>query len=276
MITTNERAVRMIEDTPAYYHYSKVYNGLQEANAVELDLINETNKEIAIQLDPKTATWGLTFWEERLGLPILSSSDDYNQRRKKVLARIRAGAPFSAAMVKAVVEAYTEKPVRVAFDIPNGQVKIFFNREFNATAELFTAIDNIIHAHLGFDFSGEWVYEDALGYSWEYKAFKYPFTLFANTALTGTTPAGTYTPLTAGVPSTLGRLIEAAVEMTQSTYYTRPQAMKFAYGVLAGGTEVANNGKAYSDTTEAAAEFARTTKAYKLCGIPYAGTGVLI
>ncbi|XJZ25941.1 putative phage tail protein [Bacillota bacterium Lsc_1132] len=66
MITENERAQRMIGDSPEYYEFSKVFNALQEANAQELDLVDQNNEDIALQLRPTTATWGLKFWEERL------------------------------------------------------------------------------------------------------------------------------------------------------------------------------------------------------------------
>lgn len=269
MITDNERAVRMIEDTPDYYHQSAVFNAIQETNAKELDLVDDRNRDLQLQLRPATATWSLGLWEERLGL-FTDVSEDMEKRRKKILARIRSGAPFSGAMIKAVVEAYTNKPVKIELDLPTGLVKIIFDEEFNTDPDLFAAVDNIIHAHLGVGYMAEWIYTGGFTYAWEYNAYNYPFKLFTNDFLAGTQPAGAD-----GVPSTLGRIIESVTGLLQ-TYYTQQKAYTFAANLLAGGTEVANLSKTYSLTLETAQAYTTSPKAYKVCGALTAGTGVLI
>ncbi|XJZ25940.1 hypothetical protein ACF5W4_11060 [Bacillota bacterium Lsc_1132] len=169
----------------------------------------------------------------RLGL-IVDEGGDLEKRRKKVLARIRAGGPFSGRMVKAVVEAYTEKAVNIEFDPAAGEVRVIMDRETNTSPELFAAVDNIIHAHLGTEYWAEWVYEGGFNYTWEYKAYNYPFMLLANLFLTGTQPVGA-----AGVPSTLGREFNNVVELSQSSYYKGTKTYKYC-GTFNAGTGVTN------------------------------------
>lgn len=268
MITTNERAVRMIEDTPDYYHQSRVFNAIMQANGEELGLLDHNNQDLAEQLNPATATWGISYWEERVGLPI-SSDEPLEQRRKKVLARIRSGAPFAADMLRAVIEAYTDRPVQIEFDIPTGEVRIIFDEEFNVDPELFEAVDNIIHAHLGIDYKAEWNYTGGFTYAWAYKVYQYPFKLFANTFLAGTEPQGA-----PGVPSTLGRAIFGTIDLLRSAYYSSQWQYKYAGNILAGGTEVVNTWKNYSAMEEVDQEYFASIQAYKACGTITAGTEV--
>lgn len=180
MITTNERAQRMIEQAPDYYQASRVYNALLETHAKELDTIETNNADIRLQLNPLTATWGLLFWEERLGLP-LDPNGDTDKRRKKILARRRAGAPFSGAMLKSVIEAYTERPVTVTMNMAKLQVEITMDEEYHDIPELYDQVDSIIHAHLGVHYRAVWLYESGIDYSWQYSAVQFSYQKFAST-----------------------------------------------------------------------------------------------
>lgn len=186
MIVATERAQRMVGQVPDYYHYAAAFAAIIQANADELDLVSTNNADLKKQLLATTATWGIKYHEAAVGLPIDEASD-YDTRRKKVLARIRSGAPFSADMLKNVVEAYTENPVKVQIRLAEYQVVIILSEEFGLSNELWAAVENVIHAHLGYEFNAEWIYESKVTYAWEYSTLMYELQTFAATDLyTGT------------------------------------------------------------------------------------------
>lgn len=53
---------------PAWYRESPEVRAIQQAIQPELDTLWTFREEFARQLDPSTATWGLSLWEEALGL----------------------------------------------------------------------------------------------------------------------------------------------------------------------------------------------------------------
>ncbi len=50
------------------YEQSIIMQSLYEAIGSEFDNLELLNKEIELQLFPQSATWGLSFWENRVGL----------------------------------------------------------------------------------------------------------------------------------------------------------------------------------------------------------------
>lgn len=65
------RTQRMIDSAPYYYQFSRVYEAIQAAQADEYDSIDAKIADLQQQLYIPTATWGLKYWEEILGIPVL-------------------------------------------------------------------------------------------------------------------------------------------------------------------------------------------------------------
>lgn len=143
-----ERAERMVERTPAYYHYSKIFTAIQSAMADDLDKVNTDRQDIGPQLYILTATWGLRYWEQVLGLPTILT-DSYDLRRGRVLAAWRGIGNFGADLIEAIVTAYTADPVRVWADVNAFVVEVQLTGDLADFNTANTQIQNIIHAHLG-------------------------------------------------------------------------------------------------------------------------------
>jgi len=144
-------ADRMINSAPYYYQYSEVYKAIQQAQADEYDSVEEKNEDLRKQLYILTATWGLKYWEQALGITTVET-DSYEIRRSRVLSKWRGFGNFSATLVKSVCEAYTNGEVDVTIDIPNYEITIQFVSNIGVPPNLWdlqTLIDNIVHAHLG-------------------------------------------------------------------------------------------------------------------------------
>lgn len=148
------RAERMIDSAPDYLQYSDGYREIQEAIAADLDLVAENNEDIAAQRRIMTATWGLRYWEEKVGLPV-NLKDSYDIRRSRVLAKWRGVGQFRASLIERVAEAFSGGDVDVTVDIPNYLVIVTFVGKLGIPPnldDLKAQIANIIHAHLGVEY----------------------------------------------------------------------------------------------------------------------------
>lgn len=150
----SERINRMLAQAPDYYETSAIYKKIQAVQGNEYDNLDIKNGDLKAQLRIKTATWGLRFYEEALRIPV-SLSESYEVRRGRVLARWRSPGNFSAALIKSVCESFVNGQVDVAIDLENSLVLIRFVGPLGVPekiADVEDAVDNIIHAHLGWGF----------------------------------------------------------------------------------------------------------------------------
>jgi len=140
----------MINSAPDYYQNSAIYTGIQESIAAEFETVGVNNYDIHAQHDPSTATWGLRYWEETLGIATVLT-DSYPIRRSRVLAKWRSIGNFSAALIESLGEAFTNGDVAVVMDVPTSTVKITFIGKRGIPPnldDLKASIDNVMHAHL--------------------------------------------------------------------------------------------------------------------------------
>ena len=74
---------------PHYYVSSTIMKAIQDAYAEELGYVYYFLEDFLKQfLTPATATWGLAFWEQELGLKT-DISKSYEERREIIMARLR-------------------------------------------------------------------------------------------------------------------------------------------------------------------------------------------
>ena len=148
-IVISERTEGMVDASAAYYQESRIFKAIQNAQALEYDRIEDKTADLALQLSPLTATWGLKFWEEGVGLPV-QDNDDYEARRPAVVARwYGKDENFSAEMLRTIVAAYG-KTCTIHVDVATSTVTIIFLDGIpSQLASLQKAVEDVIHAHLG-------------------------------------------------------------------------------------------------------------------------------
>jgi hypothetical protein len=167
----SERVQRMIDSAPTYYQYAQVYQEVQNAIGSEVDLVDQSNTDLQNQLYIAKATWGLTYWENALGITT-NEADSYDIRRSRVLSKWRGFGNFSAALVDTVAAAYSGGEVEVTVDIPNYVVHIKFIGARGVPPnldDLLAQLDNIIHAHLELTYEYTyitWGEVDQANYTW--------------------------------------------------------------------------------------------------------------
>lgn len=124
MSDTSPRTEGMINASADYYQENEIFSAIQNAQALEYDRIESNNADLALQLSPLTATWGLIYWEESVGLPTHNNTD-YEARRPAVLAKLAKAENFSADMIHTLVQAYG-KHCTVTVDVNNSVVTITY------------------------------------------------------------------------------------------------------------------------------------------------------
>lgn len=148
MIDTSTRTEGMVNASADYYQENEIFTAIQNAQALEYDRIYSNDMDLALQLSPLTATWGLVYWEESVGLPTYNNTD-YEVRRPAVLAKLAKAENFSAEMIHTLVQAYG-KHCTVTVNSNTSTVTITFTDGLpNLLPELQEAIGSVIHAHLG-------------------------------------------------------------------------------------------------------------------------------
>lgn len=186
-IVISDRTEGMVESSASYYQESQLFFYIINAKARGYDLVNEKQDDLALQLSPLTATWGLIFWEQSVGLPMLPNGD-YATRRPKVLARLQNYENFGAPMIHRIAEAYGEK-IRVYIDPAECLVTVVFQRGVPTFLEEFKkAVDNIIHAHLGTEYKFEYIITGGLEMLTQYHVYGYNVPEAGASAICGTLP----------------------------------------------------------------------------------------
>lgn len=147
MIKNSPRTEGMIDTSADQYQENRVFRDIQNAQALEYDRIEENNKDLALQLSPATATWGLIYYEEALRLPVKNNTD-YEARRPAIFAKMHLHENFSAKLVENIITSQGI-PCDVSVDPALNMLYITFPSAIPTyLQELIKAVDSVIHAHM--------------------------------------------------------------------------------------------------------------------------------
>lgn len=94
------------------YEQSIIMQSLYEAIGSEFDNLELLNKEIELQLFPQSATWGLSFWENRVGLAT-NLDEDIETRRRKVIAKLQSKYIMTPKRMSMILQSYTGANIKI-------------------------------------------------------------------------------------------------------------------------------------------------------------------
>ncbi len=98
---------------PHFYVSSTIMKAIQDAYAEELGqvyyFLNDFLKQF---LTPETATWGLAFWEQELGLKT-DISKSYEERREIIMSRLRGIGTIGRDVIKHAAEVFSGGEVEI-------------------------------------------------------------------------------------------------------------------------------------------------------------------
>lgn len=254
-IIISDRTEGMVEASADYYQESELFFYIINAKARGYDLVNEKLDDLALQLSPLTATWGLIFWEQSVGLP-MQPNVDYELRRPAVLSRLQNYENFGALMIHRIAADFGEK-VRVYIDPVECLVTVVFQRGVPTFLKEFEkAVNNIIHAHLGTEYKFEYIINGGLVAVTAYKVYGYTVPEAGLSAICGTLP----------YISTEGRVYSTGLSVSGEAYNVLRDYDKA--GTIASGPLpfTATEGHIYRTTITEAVEGTYTIETYKQSG----------
>ncbi|ANF98703.1 phage portal protein [Paenibacillus bovis] len=139
---------------PAYYETSRIMHADMETKGIEMDALYHALEETFQQFFVCTATWGIGYWENELGI-VSDATKPLEQRRAVVESKLRGGGKFSGALVKNVAEAYDGGTVKVTFQPERWNFTIQFVDTHGIPPnldDLKAAIEEIKPAHLSIEY----------------------------------------------------------------------------------------------------------------------------
>lgn len=142
---------QMIEHISPVLHNSTIEQAIYEAIGSEFDNLDETVADVKLQLFPQTATWGLAWWEKRLGLQT-NLNEDIEKRRKKVIVKLQTRWPMTPLNMANIISTYTSADVHIIENVApyTFEVDLLSNNGFpQDLVDLYKTVKRIKPSHEG-------------------------------------------------------------------------------------------------------------------------------
>lgn len=141
------------KQVPDFVSGTEVMNDIYNAQGSELDKLVVYNEDVLKQLFVETATWGLSFWEEFFGLPILINQD-VKMRRAKIKAHFASFGTVNKTTINRIAKDFGFSHVDIVEDYAPYIVKLIFDNsasgdEININ-ELIATLRKMCPAHIDF------------------------------------------------------------------------------------------------------------------------------
>lgn len=179
---TSARGQEMLTYLPHYYETSRIIRVILQAEGTEFDKLRQALDETLNQFFVNTATWSLDTWEEELGLPIMPDQP-IDERRSKIISRIRGIGTATISIIKNVAESYVNGTIDIVEDFSTYTIIVQFvdTRGIPPNLDdLKAALRAVVPAHLDikYEFSyfiwdeldkKQWTWDqlDALSLTWD-------------------------------------------------------------------------------------------------------------
>ncbi|MCC0680416.1 YmfQ family protein [Clostridioides sp. ES-S-0005-03] len=108
----SKKGREMLLTLSTIYEQSIIMQSLYEAIGSEFDNLELLNKEIELQLFPQSATWGLSFWENRVGLAT-NLDEAIETRRRKVIAKLQSKYIMTPKRMSMILQSYTGANIKI-------------------------------------------------------------------------------------------------------------------------------------------------------------------
>lgn len=138
------------EYVPQYLLEYKEFVEIYQTQGTETDDLNRAIDDILDQCSVDTATWGLKFWENFLGLPV-DEGKPIDFRRSSIKAKLRGSGTITVSLLKNVAESFSNGEVEVTENIAPFTFQVNFVGTRGTPPnmdDLKRAIDDIKPAHL--------------------------------------------------------------------------------------------------------------------------------
>lgn len=96
---------RLTDYLPEWYKHSAEMTTIQDAIQAECDELWSIRDDLQRQLDPYTATWGLSYWEDGLGIA-RDETKSQSQRVSGIVSKLRGRDTTTIEMIKSVCDSF--------------------------------------------------------------------------------------------------------------------------------------------------------------------------
>ncbi|WP_052016780.1 MULTISPECIES: YmfQ family protein [unclassified Paenibacillus] len=161
---TSPKGNELFSYLPSYYETSRVMQADMQSKGTEMDLLYQAIDETLDQFFVRTATWGLDFWEQELGIET-DRLKPVEQRRAVVESKLRGAGKFSGRLVANVAEAYAGGKVDVTFQPEAWSFTVSFVDTMGIPPnidDLKRAIDELKPAHMAVEYEYRYLIWDDL------------------------------------------------------------------------------------------------------------------
>ena len=144
--------MNLIDMLPSFYHNSDFVKAYMSSQSVEHSFLKESIEDLVNNLYVNTATWGLDYFEEKLGLQT-DKSKTYEERRERIKAKKRGNGTTTIKMLKDTALAFECGEVEVAEMYNDYIFKLKFVSQKGRPKNLDdfkNAIEEIKPAHLAY------------------------------------------------------------------------------------------------------------------------------
>ena len=144
--------MNLIDMLPSFYHNSDFVKAYMSSQTVEHSFIKESIEDLVNNLYVNTATWGLDYFEEKLGLQT-DKSKTYEERRERIKAKKISTRTTTVKMIKDTALAFDCGEVEITEMYNDYAFKLKFVSEKGRPKNIEdfkSAIDEIKPAHLAY------------------------------------------------------------------------------------------------------------------------------
>ncbi len=138
----------MINRLQPFMRKSKIYEEIFETEGTQYATRDDAVADLQLQLNVDTATWALPIYETELGIAV-DPSKSYSERRAVIKSKMRGVGQVDAALIKLVVDSWTNGDVNVSF--ADSTITITFTSVIGIPeniSDVEIAIEEIKAAHL--------------------------------------------------------------------------------------------------------------------------------
>ena len=147
-----QNEVNILKYLPEFLAKDQNFKAVADTCSIEHERIRLQLQDIFQQLFVTTATWGLFYWENVLGITP-NAGDDYTQRRNRILMRYQSTQTTTAAYIESLVKRYMSAGSIVNVEEQNLDYDfriVTTNGNILYLADMIEAINTFKPAHLGY------------------------------------------------------------------------------------------------------------------------------
>lgn len=145
-----QNAVDILKYMPDFLRSDSNFSAVAESCSAEHERIRQQLQDIFQQFFIETATWGLSYWENVLNLTSNDQTENYAQRRKKILLRLQSNQTSTVDYMTTLAKRYfaSNAIVEIEEDNKNYAFRLIANAVSYDLKNLIEAINTYKPAHL--------------------------------------------------------------------------------------------------------------------------------